>query len=93
MRSEASPGGRFRAARRLAHTGGRADAAIRSDGTKLVVFSIEDGLRAFYGRKRFGRWEVISRGEHARYPAVSYRAGRWRVEWHRRDGTLASTRG
>lgn len=52
------------------------------DGTKLVVFrTLEDGLRAFYG-KRLEREEVVTRGERDRYPTASFtRAGRARVEW------------
>lgn len=94
--SEALPAGGFRASRRVSRTGGsgwngRADAAIRSDGTKLVVFrTLDDGLRAFYG-KRLEREEVVTRGERDRYPTASFtRAGRARVEWQAGASTRAT---
>jgi len=93
--SEAAPRGVFRASRRVSRTGGsgwngRADAAIRSDGTKLVVFrTLDDGLRAFYG-KRLEREEVVTRGERDRFPTASFtHAGRARVEWQAGSSTRA----
>ena len=70
--AEASPGHRFRKARRLSGDGVPGDIAIRSDGDTLAVFHEGDALRT-------GDGETIT--EQVSAPVASFREGRPRVEW------------
>ncbi len=70
--AEASPGHRFRTARRLSGDGVPGDIAIRSDGDTLAVFHEGDALRT-------GDGETIT--EKVSAPVARFHEGRPRVEW------------